>query len=463
MSYHSSGLNPIVAGTKVSSAWMEYVEDTLDTYSGGTFVSPATYIIRKNGSVYEAFKDGVLTYGGSGNAGSKDGTKAAVIINAALAACANNEIVQIIGGGEIGAEEIVILEKISFTKLNQVLIFNSLRADFDGNVFEVTATSETVGANSITIKGNLLEVGSAYTVNLFYFLNTGRNHIDINKIYHNDNTGVCFYFDGASGWNYENEIHATFVRGFEKIISFPSGSAFGNIFWWSRFDSTDVYTAIDIASTSVINNQFNGGALQLDRAGDIGVSNVSRSNWFNGIFFADMVAGAYALSNTGTVILKQCIIPLSFVTGAGEVIYSECSNPEVYSSLYSSQMHPYAQKRTTLAANAVLISTYALPYKDTTFTVFATIKVSDISVSGGLLQVVYYDLDNAYSIVNMQYYKGGTTAVEYVVSVAGEGGHCYFIPLTFTAKAGTAITVQRAGSGTMSMDVDVFLVDCSIS
>jgi hypothetical protein len=54
---------------------------------------PATYIIRKNGSYYEAIQGttssnaGTIAYGGVDNAGSTSGTDGAAVINAALAAC----------------------------------------------------------------------------------------------------------------------------------------------------------------------------------------------------------------------------------------------------------------------------------------------------------------------------------------------------------------------------------------
>lgn len=83
MAYHP-GLNPIVHGTKISSAWMEYVEDSIDTAVSGSHVGPYSFVVRKNGAVYEAYANGVLTYGGASNAGGVDGTDASAVIQAAL-------------------------------------------------------------------------------------------------------------------------------------------------------------------------------------------------------------------------------------------------------------------------------------------------------------------------------------------------------------------------------------------
>jgi hypothetical protein len=82
-------MNPIVDGAKVSSQWMEYVEDSLDDVEANFASKEESHIydykVLKTGSVYEAHDiNGDLKYGGTGNTGGVSGSNAAAIINQCL-------------------------------------------------------------------------------------------------------------------------------------------------------------------------------------------------------------------------------------------------------------------------------------------------------------------------------------------------------------------------------------------
>lgn len=143
-----------VKGRRIKGATTNKLIDNQNYFIDHAFEKPASYIVRVNGSYYEAIDSsiGKIDYGGSGNAGGIDGTDASAVIQAAL----NN-----LTSGRTWQEKVLLKGDIDLNNTGEIELVSNSIIEVQGRVKQPDISNKAIFTTTGNIS-NMAIIGGRY-------------------------------------------------------------------------------------------------------------------------------------------------------------------------------------------------------------------------------------------------------------------------------------------------------------
>lgn len=412
---HHPGLNPIVDGTKISGAWMEYVEDSIDTWAASSFKAPTSYIVYASAGIYSAYADGVLIYGGASNAGGVDGTSPAAVVNACLVAMPDGGTIVIRRGSYDAAST-----KVSYTASHQEIFMEpgtiwtytganyAFDMDIGASIVHCKLVASTIDLNSVDPLGAIRLDRALYsTVDIGHILGTATAP----DVYTTGQNGIVL--DGTD-YTYLNDITLRQFMTLDTAILVGLDAVNYNA------NANTIYATGENGGDANYVCKFYGGVNRFH-------FRISMAGLLHGLLFDNIGC----VANTGYIYFEAgAAIPAYEFTNAPINNYIECQNMNGLLPLHATYGNNtvYLSSINQMRGNNMTFYNGCLP-----------------SISGGAA-AGDFALDDAYLVSPANIASTGYVADCDKAMIVKVGGSNYYIPL-FTAAGGVFVS-EGTNTGT---------------
>jgi hypothetical protein len=257
-----------------------------------------TYIVRLNGSYYEAIAGatGKIVYGGPNNVGTVDGTDSSAVIQATITNAALYNSIRVLG-------TITLTDSLTFTSKNLEFVFDGFEmpSGTDKEVFVITGLSY-----SLQIIGKYIVYNNTGTVTPVIQMTCSGATIKIGQIWqHGDGPTV----ELSGGDCYYNNISINFIGDADIGVKIDGGTdvvAVNTFYIGVQSSPAHASTGFLISGDTVTSNTFSGSYEGNSVAGTICFDVTGAATSVNTIlnYYAYDISGAgsYIVNNTDTTL-----------------------------------------------------------------------------------------------------------------------------------------------------------------